>query len=144
MSQFLKLKFIIILLTIDILLINARSFSVNTSACFSMIPEHDDIEAQSSIELVQIIPHKIKIYQGQEMKVSLLRTTNNFTFRGFMMQSRDTYTNNIVGNFIVKDYNVMSCGYGSNTATHKDPTEKEGLTLIWRAPKQFSGFVRFQ
>lgn len=137
-----KLHYLIILVMTHAL-VSARSFSVSNAACDSMTPEHGSNQPQTTIARFQIIPHQIKLNRGQEMKVTLQRTSNNFTFRGFMLQSRDINTNRVVGYFILKNYNVISCGESSNTATHRDPSQKISETLIWRAPKQYSGFVKF-
>lgn len=140
-----KFLHFIILFVFNIFRSNGRSYSVDPSACLTFLPEHGEIEPQSDVAKIQIIPHKIKINRGRELKVSLQTTSQNVTFRGFMIQSRDVFTNNIVGNFVSRTHNVISCqgNQVGDTAVHRDPSDKITETFLWRAPMHYSGFVRF-
>jgi hypothetical protein len=129
-------------LVFQVLFVYSRSFSVSTSACFSMTPEHGNSVPQTSVAKIQIVPHQIKINRGQDVKVSLQRTSNN-SFRGFFVQARNINNNEIVGSFVSRDHNVISCYSPSSTAIHRNPSAKENQMLIWKAPKHFSGYVRF-
>lgn len=67
----------------------------------------------------------------------------NFSFRGFFVQARAIENNQIVGTFVPKNYNVITCGNSLSTATHQNPSVKQNQVLLWKAPKDFNGFVRF-
>lgn len=122
----------------------ARSYGVSDVVCQNMTPVHGQIEPQLSIARVQVLPHAFKVRRGQRLKVTLQVVSNDFTFRGFLIQARDLQTGETVGNFVTSGkIKVMVCGKSFSTATHANPTSKSSELLLWNAPSDFRGFVRF-
>lgn len=123
----------------------ARSYAVTNAVCQNMTPAHGSIEPQISIARMQIVPHAFRVRRGQQIKVSLLRVTTDFNYRGFLIQARSVLSDEIVGNFLsTEEMKVMACGNSYSTASHANPTPKTGQVLIWKAPSDFVGSIRFQ
>lgn len=124
---------------------HCRSAGVSNVACQNMTPIHGSSVPQESIARVQIVPHAYRLKRGQQLKVSLRAVSSNFTFRGFMIQARNVQSNEILGNFLpFSDAKIMACGNSFSTASHSNPTAKSVQLLLWRAPANFRGYVRFQ
>jgi hypothetical protein len=134
-------------------LINAycygRSNGVRSTACMSMAPEHDDYAPQSSIAPVQVLPHSIAMKRGQQLKITVRSVAANYTFRGVLVQARaePSSSASIVGSFAAPSdsaLKTMACGGAHSTITHADPTPKSHLLLLWKAPADFRGAIRFR
>ena len=125
-------------------LIQCRSNGVSDVACSNLIPIHGDFQPQSSIANVQIVPHAIKINRGQQLKVTMYSSVSDFFFRGFIIQARTVSNNKIVGSFsATPSMKTLLCGYLHSTACHNSPSPKSNLLLVWKAPANFRGNVRF-
>lgn len=122
-----------------------RSAGVSNVACQNMTPIHGSSVPQESIARVQIVPHSYRLKRGQQIKVSLRAVSSNFTFRGFMIQARNVQSNEILGSFLpISDAKIMACGNSFSTASHSNPRAKTVELLLWKAPTNFRGYVRFQ
>lgn len=122
-----------------------RSNGVSNVACQNMTPIHGSSESQLSISRIQVVPHAFRVKRGQQIKVTLRNVSPEFIFRGFLIQARTTHTNEIVGNFIASGaVKVMVCGNSFSTASHSSPSAKATELLLWKAPANFVGSVRFQ
>jgi hypothetical protein len=113
-----------------------------------MTPEHEGFSPQTSIAPVQLLPHSIAIKSGQQMKISVRSVASNYTFKGLLIQARaEAPSREIFGNFAAPTDNslkLMVCGGSYSTLVHADPTPKSNLLLVWKAPTNFRGFIRFQ
>lgn len=126
-------------------LVHARSNSVISSvACSNMTPIHGESQPQKSIAKVQIVPHAFKLKRGREIKLSLHTTSASYSFRGFLIQARKTETNEDIENFISRNCNVILCGSSYLVASHQNPLLKSSQILVWKAPNNVQGSVRFQ
>lgn len=123
--------------------VDARSNMVSNAACINMTPVHGDFVPQNSTAKVQIVPHAIKMKRGNEIKISLQTTSKTSVFRGFLIQARKVDTNEIIGTFRGRNYNIVSCGGFPSTASHQNPSTKSSQILFWKSPMNFQGSVRF-
>ncbi|KAG5674315.1 hypothetical protein PVAND_004292 [Polypedilum vanderplanki] len=125
-----------------------RSNGVRDTACDSMIPEHDHYTSHSSIAPIQVLPHTISITRGQQMKITIQSVAKNYIFKGIFIQARaESLSNQILGSFTSPTDNslkTMVCGSSNSAIVHADSTLKSNLLLIWKAPTDFRGFIRFR
>lgn len=135
----------LLLITLGLDFTQARSYGVSNVACQNMTPNHGGTEAQISIAKVQILPHLFNVSRGKQVKISLQSISSNSSFRGFMIQARGERNNEVLGIFLsTSEAKVMVCGNSYSTASHSNPLSKSLVELLWKAPTNFRGAVRFQ
>lgn len=84
------------------------------SACVSMTPSHG-VSPQTSHSPYTLTPGGISVNGGGNITVTLSSTSA--VFEGFLLQARDTGTQQPIGTFITTQYKYLTCGSGYNVST---------------------------
>lgn len=120
------------------------------AACDHMTPGHG-VEAQDTISPYHLSVSERNVKGGETITVDIFSTVAGERFKGFLLQARtegDDYE--IIGEFLENEdeatpFSFRNCSTGlRNAVTHSENSLKDRISLIWRAPENFEGPVRFR
>lgn len=125
------------------------------SVCESLRPNHRDLTDNTTIipQAIQspfeLVVSKLSATGGELIGIEVQAPAGDY-FKGFFLLA---FTNEniprIVGEFSKDEedetaFNLRDCRSGSsNAVTHADPSEKQKISLKWRAPENFDGSIHF-
>ncbi|XP_078656419.1 putative ferric-chelate reductase 1 isoform X1 [Branchiostoma floridae x Branchiostoma belcheri] len=118
-------------------------------ACLDMTPQHGPSE-QSSTPPYELVVSNTTYAGGDEIQVTLSRTGNSATFRGFFIQARTVGLTDAQGRFTNLDSattKTVNCGSEANSengVTHTGQTDKSSVTVTWTAPANRVGHIQFR
>lgn len=118
------------------------------SVCQTMLPFHGGgIPPKISPPPFRIESTSNIIGQGQSLRVEIQPVPNELSFGGFMIQARNRYPPyQVIGQFSDRNegnIKFMNCGGPQSSATHINPSAKQGISLEWEAPLDFVGEIVF-
>lgn len=128
------------------MLISAYSDGAPIEACYDFEPDHEPYSHQTTPAHYEIISSVTHVVPGGEVEIEI--KGDDESFRGFLIQGKDYYNGQIIGQFVNPNehYKTMTClgGEPGNSATHTNATDKILLKLQWKAPAHFKGAVFFR
>ncbi|XP_066298530.1 putative ferric-chelate reductase 1 isoform X1 [Branchiostoma lanceolatum] len=120
-----------------------------STACTDMFPQHGPSE-QTSTPPYELVVDKTTYAGGEEVQVTLQRTGNSATFKGFFIQARTVGSTDAQGRFTTLDSGTtktVNCGSEANSengVTHTGRTEKTEVAVTWTAPANRVGHIQFR
>ncbi|CRK94858.1 CLUMA_CG008350, isoform A [Clunio marinus] len=119
-----------------------------TSACATMMPNHEGNVPQTTEPPYTISVSSNNVIQGEVLTVTIEDPSRIFQFRGFLIQARPSQASTeVIGTFFESPNarNVACVGNFpvDSVSTHRDSTLKSSITLRWQAPQNFRGTVQF-
>lgn len=111
-----------------------------------MTPKHGNFVPQTTEAPVKIFLSKTQINAGESINFRIESIGQGFQYKGLIIQPRDSGDAETVVGTLSKtgdDAQIIDCG-GLNTATHVNFEPKTVTSLIWTAPQDFAGKIRFQ
>lgn len=114
--------------------IDASSTGAPIQSCGDMLPQHPPFTPQLATPPIEVIASSF-IQSGDAIQV-IIRGVNNFQFRGFFIQARNTDDNVPIGRFSPStDVNIVNCfGMIQSAATHTNNLLKSEVVMEWEAP----------
>lgn len=123
--------------------------------CLDLLPRHG-ASPQTQLPPFEVIHTVNNIKGGERVKVTIRSTTGSDRFKGFLLQARTynaTNANNfdIVGEFFAiqndqseSSFNFRNClSKRHNCVTHASNSDKESISLEWKAPYDYKGKIYF-
>jgi hypothetical protein len=109
------------------------------AACGTQLPEHG-FGPQTSTPPFTITPSRTAIRAGTEITFTLA-STGAAIFRGFIFQvvSGLSHRGTVLAG---AGYQVLLCNNNPTSATHTENSDKNSVTISWRAPVNFIGDYR--
>lgn len=117
------------------------------SACQALTPGHTNTSPQNGESPSELRLSQQNVVPGQIIQLEL-STNDNSTFKGFIIQARDSkLKDQQVGSFILSGdvASYITCGRGiHNSITHRTSSSKSSIQAQWLAPTDFDGEVIFR
>jgi len=130
----------LLLVSASALLCQAYPDGAPVAACSDLLPQHG-VNPQNSDP-----PYHIHTTAGDDntsLTVHIHNMTEGVTYRGFMIQGRDS-DGNIIGTFDTgDDHQAIDCTYQDSTVTHVNNDDKMMVMANWEIPAGFTGEVTF-
>jgi len=115
-----------ILFQICFFVVSSHRHGAPNKSCHKMIPHHKHLKLDGQGAY-------LKINQTDANQLELtLATTNDKSFKGFILQGRDD-NGNIIGKFLPSDqYKMMTCDHRlGNSITHRNSGHKSQIKAQW-------------
>jgi len=127
--------------------VSSYSMGAPDSACQALTPGHTNTSPQNGESPSELRLSQQTVVPGQIIQLEL-STNDNSTFKGFIIQARDSkLKDQQVGSFILSGdvASYITCGRGiHNSITHRTSSSKSSIQAQWLAPTDFDGEVIFR